>query len=117
MTYSKARLVRTLKEQLSSDTQKARRALLLIYSKQTVREKVSQKTMEYNYEGFTTIDAEILTQFASFYEKCGFLTPNQDRVLRRLIPKYAGQIINSCIERGLIRQISARRYEICKNNR
>lgn len=112
MTYSKKALVQGLRYQLLHNTEKARRALLLIYSKQTVSEQNSGQTLEYNCEGFTTLDAKILTGIAIFYKDHSFLTPRQDQIVKRLIPKYAGQILDSSIERGLIVQVSPRRYEI-----
>lgn len=112
MTYSKKTLTQALRCQLSRDTQKARRALVLIYSKQTTCEQNSGQTLEYNCEGFTALDAEILSSIASFYINHKFLTPRQDQIVKRLIPKYAGQILASSIERGLIVQVSPRRYEI-----
>lgn len=114
MTYSKKKLIQGLRYQISHSTEKARRALLLIYSKQTASEQNSSKTLEYNCEGFTTLDAEILTNIANFLKTYKFLTPRQDQVVKRLIPKYAGQILSSSIERGLIKQVSPRRYEIIK---
>lgn len=112
MTYSKKTLTQGLRYQLSHNTEKARRALLLVYSKQTACEQNSGQTLEYNCEGFTTLDAEILTNIAIFYKNHNFLTPRQDQIVKRLIPKYAGQILASSIERGLIVQISPRRYKI-----
>lgn len=114
MAYSKKALTQGLRYQLSHNTQKARRALLLVYSKQTASEQNSGKTLEYNCEGFTALDAEILTNIALFYKNHNFLTPKQDQIVKRLIPKYAGQILASSIERGLIVQVSPRRYEIRK---
>ena len=112
MTYSKKKLIQGLRYQISHNTEKARRALLLVYSKQTAFEQNSGQTLEYNCEGFTTLDAKILTSIAVFYKNHNFLTPRQDQIVKRLIPKYAGQILDSSIERGLIVQISPRRYEI-----
>lgn len=112
MTYSKKALIQGLRYQLSHNTEKARRALLLIYSKQTISEQNLGKTLEYNCEGFTTFDVKILTGIAIFYKDHNFLTPRQDQIVKCLIPKYAGQILDSSIERGLIVQISPRRYKI-----
>ena len=112
MTYSKKKLIQGLRHQISHSTEKARRALLLVYSKQTVSEQNLGKTLEYNCEGFTTLDAKILTGIAIFYKDHNFLTPKQDQIVKRLMPKYAGQILASSIERGLIMQVSPRRYEI-----
>lgn len=112
MTYSKKMLVQGLKYQLSHNTEKARQALLLVYSKQTSLEQNSGKTLECNCEGFTSLDAKILTDIVIFYKSHKFLTPRQDQIVKRLMPKYAGQILDSSIERGLIVQVSPRRYEI-----
>lgn len=112
MTYSKKTLTQGLRHQLSHNTEKARRALLLVYSKQTACEQNSGQTLEYNCEGFTALDAEILSSIALFYKNYNFLTPRQDQIVKRLMPKYAGQILASSIERGLIVQVSPRRYEI-----
>ena len=112
MTYSKKELLQGLKHQISHDTEKARRALLLVYSKQTASEQNLGQTLEYNCEGFTALDAEILTGIATFYKNHDFLTPKQDQIVKRLMPKYAGQILTSSIERGLIMQVSPRRYKI-----
>ena len=112
MTYSKKKLLQGLRYQISHNTEKARRALLLVYSKQTVPEQNLGKTLEYNCEGFTTLDAKMLTGIAIFYKDYKFLTPKQDQIVKRLMPKYAGQILASSIERGLIVQVSPRRYEI-----
>lgn len=112
MTYSKKTLIQGLKHQISHSTEKARRALLLIYSKQTISEQNSGQTLEYNCEGFTALDAEILTGIALFYKNHNFLTPRQDQIVKRLMPKYAGQILASSIERGLIVRVSPRRYKI-----
>lgn len=112
MTYSKKKLIQGLKYQISHNTEKARRALLLIYSKQTITEQNSSKTIEHNCKGFTVLDAEILTGIATFYKKNNFLTPKQDQIVKRLIPKYARQILDSSIERGLIVQVSPRRYQV-----
>ena len=112
MIYSKKALKQALHYQLSHNTEKARRALLLVYSKQTTSEQNLGRTVEYNCEGFTALDAEILSDIALFYKDHQFLTSKQDQIVKRLIPKYAGQILASSIERGLIRQISPRRYEI-----
>lgn len=112
MTYSKKELLQGLRYQISHNTEKARRALLLVYSKQTTSEQNSGQTLEYNCEGFTALDAEILTDIATFYKNYNFLTPRQDQIVKRLMPKYTGQILASSIERGLIVQVSPRRYEI-----
>lgn len=112
MTYTKKQLVRGLRGQLFTDRNKARRALLFLYDRQTIEEQSKMETVEDNKIGFTAPDAEILSGIARFLRKNGFLTTAQERIVRRRIGKYAGQLLNSSIERGLIVRRSRQRWEI-----
>lgn len=112
MTYSKKQLIEGLKFQIPRSNEKTCRALMLIYDKQTEQEVLKGETIEDNSVGFTALDADILTKMSIFYQEMGFLTNKQLNIVKRLIPKYAGQILASSIERGLIKQVSPRRYKI-----
>lgn len=112
--YSKKQLICGLRQQIHHDGEKAKRALLLVYENQTREEQASSNTIEFNGIGFSSLDAEILSGIATFYKKSGFVTPRQLTIVKRLMPKYAVQILNSSIERGLIKQVSPRKYTICK---
>lgn len=68
------------------------RGVAAIYKFQTESEKSTQTTKENNGVGFNGADAEILSSFAEFYKKTGFLTPKQLAVARKRIVKYAGQL-------------------------
>lgn len=114
MTYSRKQLVENLRIQIPQSREKMCRALMLIYDRQTEQEVLKGKTIEDNSIGFTAMDAKILTGIAIFYQRNGYISKGQFGVIRHLIPKYAGQILDSSIERGLIRQISPRRYEIVR---
>ena len=112
MTYTKTQLIAALKAQIPQSREKICRALMLIYDRQTEQEVLKGKTIEDNSVGFTALDADILTEMARFYQSRGFLSYKQLNLVKRLIPKYAGQILASSIERGLIVQVSPRRYKI-----
>lgn len=112
MTYTKTQLITALKAQIPQSREKICRALMLIYDRQTEQEVLKGKTIENNLVGFSSLDADILTKMAIFYQNRGFLSTKQLNIVKRLIPKYAGQILASSIERGLIVQVSPRRYKI-----
>ena len=77
------------------------RCLYIVYSNQTEDEKTTSQNVEHNGVGFRGIDTEILTSFVQFYEKNGFLTPNQMEILKRKTPFYWKQVLNSCDEKAL----------------
>lgn len=69
------------------------RAVKAIYDCQTLTEQTMGETKENNGIGFNGVDANILSSFAQFYIKTGFLTPKQIAIARRKIGKYAGQLL------------------------
>lgn len=56
------------------------RALLALYSKQTLAEQAAQTTYVLNNVGFSGCDAEIGSSHARFYQERGYLTPKQMNV-------------------------------------
>lgn len=69
------------------------RAVVTIYNLQTDDEKVDETTTHSNGVGFNGVDAHILSSFAKFYLRTGFLTPKQRVIADRKIRKYAGQLV------------------------
>ena len=61
--------------------------------------------------GFTGIDAQILTSFASQVEKGFTLSQKQTSLLFKMMPKYAGQIFNNAVNNGIY-QKNGRKYVI-----
>ena len=80
---------------LAINTTWAYHALKLIFSKQTDSEQVSEITKDDNGVGFTGCDAEILSSFAKQLERNGSLSPKQNALLFRKIPKYWKQILDN----------------------
>jgi hypothetical protein len=113
---SKSQLIETMRGLLSrvdNDKVKAEHymkyrgnALLRIFENQTSDEQQAESTHHYNNMGFTGTDAKILSSFAKFYKRTGFLSPKQDAILQRKIVKYAGQLVNQSIDRGLIKKVN-----------
>ena len=112
---SKADLIAELKRQFNSNefvdknghTQGERqltKALMTIYANQTESEQETGDTHYRNGVGFTPADANFLSSFAAQYQTRNFLSKKQYEVLRAKMPKYARQIIEGSIAKGLIKQ-------------
>lgn len=67
-------------------------ALKNLYAEQTADEKRSGDTKERNGRGFNSTDAYILSSFAQFLEKTGFLTYKQKLIARKKMVKYTKQL-------------------------
>lgn len=67
-------------------------ALAIIYSYQTADEKIIGTTNQQNGQGFNGTDAPFCTSLMEQYNSRGRLTEKQITALRRLLPKYHGQI-------------------------
>ena len=67
-------------------------ALKKIYGEQTADEKASGQTNHQNGVGFNGVDAPILSSFAEFLNKAGFLTPKQKVIARKKLIKYNKQL-------------------------
>ena len=82
-----------IKQMLAVSNNALIRSLLAIYNKQTDSEKNAGQTQEDNGIGFNGIDSDILSQYAEFYKLRGFLSPKQLVIVRKKMPKYAGQLV------------------------
>ena len=82
-----------IKLQLSTKDKWVIQALLKIYEFQTADEVEHEYTYNQNSVGFTGVDGKILTSFAKFYLRKGYLSPAQMTILRKKMPKYWKQII------------------------
>lgn len=81
-----------IKERLKTDDRQVCRGLLAIYNRQTEAEKQYGETVEHNGKGFSGSDANILSSFAEFYKKRGFLSNKQMGIARKKMMKYAAQL-------------------------
>lgn len=67
-------------------------ALRKLYAEQTSDEQAAGTTKHYNGVGFNGADAKIMSSFAEFLKRTGFLTPKQKVVARRKLVKYNKQL-------------------------
>jgi len=116
MSYSsKAQLIGALRNQMTdvSDEKKAARSrnqiekgIVRIYEYQTRSEQASKDVKLNNGVGFTPADAYILSSFAEQLNrnKNKHLSPRQMEIAYRLMPKYAGQLVEQSIQKGLIQK-------------
>lgn len=81
-----------MKEILTKRDDQVCKAIVKIYEYQTADEQSSHETKEHNGVGFNGADAPIMSSFAEFYMKRGFLSPKQIMIARKKIMKYAGQL-------------------------
>lgn len=84
----------------------AKKALLVIFEHQTEEEKVIRETRENNGVGFNGTDAHILSEFAKQLQEKGWLSQKQMAIVRKKMPKYAGQ---------LFRLLQARQQKVSAN--
>jgi SNF2 family DNA or RNA helicase len=78
-------------------------ALLHIYSFQTLDEQATESTRHLNDVGFNALDAGIMSSFAEFYNRTGFLSPKQLNLARRKMKKYTRQMIPYTIKPASIK--------------
>ena len=101
--YTKAELVQGLKNQIARNNNQAIKALLTIYRNQTYEEQTVQETIEDNGIGFNGTDAEFCSSLAENYLRFHRLSDKQYNSLRKVMQKYAGQLITQSIDLGKIK--------------
>ena len=89
---AKTDLVKFLRWNLVHNAVWAKAALIRIYDNQTLDEQNYETTRHENGIGFTGGDARLLTRFAEWYKKNGWLSEKQMRYVFLKIGKYAGQL-------------------------
>lgn len=93
-----------IKGVLARDDRAARefigRAVYALFLRQTEGERVAGVTVEHNGRGFSGCDAEILSSFAKFWKKAGFLTQKQTAIARKKLMKYGRQLAEIAAERN-----------------
>lgn len=101
--YTKAELVQGLKSQIARNNNQAVKALLTIYRNQTFEEQTVSETIEDNGIGFNGTDAKFCTSLAQQYLDYRKLSDKQYNSLRKVMQKYAGQLITQSIGLGKIK--------------
>lgn len=101
--YTKEELVQGLKSQIARNNNQAVKALLTIYRNQTYEEQTVQETIEDNGIGFNGTDAEFCSSLAENYLRFHRLSDKQYSSLRKVMQKYARQLITQSIDLGKIK--------------
>ena len=101
--YTKEELVQGLKSQIAQNNNQAVKALLTIYRNQTYEEQTVQETIEDNGIGFNGTDAEFCSSLAENYLRFHRLSDKQYSSLRKVMQKYARQLITQSIDLGKIK--------------
>lgn len=110
--HTKADRLTFFKKNLGENVPWAIRAMERIFAFQTANEQAAEVTEQNNGVGFTGTDAHILSSFCKQVQKnralklkgqftfnC-FLSPKQQAILLRKMPKYAGQLISQLETEG-----------------
>jgi len=98
-----------VRHQLKTNEKWALAALLKIYEFQTEDEQDAGYTREYNNIGFSGVDGEIMSSFASQFINKGWLSPKQKAIVMKRIHKYTQQIISISNHDMLVTQILIKR--------
>jgi hypothetical protein len=83
------------------------RAVYALFERQTREEQNADMTVHQNGVGFSGCDAEILSSFAKFWKKTGFLTPKQSAIARKKLGKYRKQLAEIALERAAVKEAPA----------
>ena len=81
-----------IRDLIEKNDEMVKRSVIKLYQYQTEYEKEIKSTEEDNGVGFNGLDANIMSSFAEFALKSGFLTPKQIKIARNKLKKYAGQL-------------------------
>lgn len=102
---SKQEIIDRLRKQIEMKDATAIHALTFIYDKQVEDEKRHESTRHNNGVGFTQQDAKKGSGFAKWYLDKGFFTGKQIYSVKKMVTKYARQIVELKISEGEIKQI------------
>lgn len=99
---SKKEIVARLKKQIAEKDSTAIHTLMFIYDHQVDDEKQHEDVKYHNGVGFKPQDAKKGSSFAKWYSEKGFFTKKQVDVVKRMVEKYAHQVVDLKINSGEI---------------
>jgi hypothetical protein len=82
----------TVRTKLLTDDAWLVRGLLAVFALQTEDERVEGNTTHQNGVGFNGVDAPFCTSLVEQFRSRGSLSPKQIAALRKIMPKYSGQL-------------------------
>lgn len=89
MNYTKEQV----KFNIAADQKWLERAIQVIYLRQTIDERRTKETKHVNGIGFNSADAKYLSYLAQWLNEGKFLSGKHLVKARKMMPKYAGQIL------------------------
>lgn len=98
---SKKEIEMAIKTAITTERNRAIKAMMRIYEYQTEDEKACSTVENLNGVGFAGTDAELLTSFCKQFEKRKSLSDKQMEILFKKIGKYAGQLTRQAISKNL----------------
>lgn len=106
---SKKALVELLKSKIQTNQKQALKALVRVYENQSSDEKSYKASLYKDGFGFTKLDADFGTSLAEQFLDRGILSEKQMQSVRKLMPKYAKQLVEQSIREGHIQYDETRR--------
>lgn len=103
---TKHEMVEKLRKQIEAKDSTAINTLMLVFQHQEEDEQRHEMVKYHNGVGFKPQDAKKGCSFAKWYKKNGFFTEKQIAVVKRMVVKYAGQVVETKIITGEIRKTS-----------
>jgi hypothetical protein len=88
----KIKVAEYIKNQLATNQAWAVKALVKVYTLQTLDEQATGQTSNLNGVGFSGIDSKILSSFAEQVNKGRTLSPKQMSILYKKMPRYHKQV-------------------------
>lgn len=102
---NKKAIVEKLQSQIEMKDSTAINTLMLIYNHQTQDEQQQETVKYHNKIGFKPQDAKFGTSLAIFYQKHGKLSAKQIEWVKKIVKKYARQVVDTKLCTGEIRKI------------
>ena len=102
---SKKEIVEKLRKQIADKDSTAIHTLMFVYDRQVADEQRQEIVKYHNGVGFKPQDAKLGSSFAKWYKDKGFFTAKQLSAVKRMVAKYAGQVVEAKICEGEIRQL------------
>ena len=91
-----------MKQLLTYDLDFQCKCLLMLYERQTLDEKIEERTTHKNNMGFNTGDSSVLTVIAEDLRNGNGITLLDRNELKYRMPKYAFQLLNSIADEEIM---------------
>lgn len=111
---TKHEMVEKLRKQIETKDSTAINTLMLMFNHQVADEQRQETVKYHNGVGFKPQDAKRGSSFAKWYNDKGFFTKKQIDVVKRMVVKYAGQVVETKIISGEIRKFGSEWIWGCK---